>query len=90
MANTTTDFDVKSEKSAQPVTQRDVEEFLLNMRTLEMQKLILENLKTVEYQDNNAQIAGHLVPVSEGVKKALYDLGQVEPAESDNPYFSVQ
>lgn len=90
MANTTTDFDIKSEKSAQPATQRDVEDFLLNMRTLEMQKLILENLKTVEYQGDNAQIAGHQVPISEGVKKALHDLSQVEPSESDNPYFSFQ
>ena len=90
MANTTTDFDVNSEKSATQVTQRDVEDFLLSIRSLEMQKLILENLKNVEYQDNNAQIAGHQVPVSDGVKKALQDLSQVEPTESDNPYFSVQ
>lgn len=89
MANTTTDFDVNSEKSATQVTQRDVEDFLLSIRSLEMQKLILENLKNVEYQDNNAQIAGHQVPVSDGVKKALQDLSQVEPTESDNPYFSV-
>ena len=36
--------------------------------------MILEKLKAVEYKEDNVLIAGHLVPNTDGVKKALQDL----------------
>lgn len=50
--------------------------------------MILDKLKAVELQDDNVLIAGHLVPYTEGVKKALQDLAQVEANDSDLPQFS--
>jgi hypothetical protein len=36
-----------------------------------MQRMVLDKLKAVEYKDDNVFIAGHLVPNTEGVIKAL-------------------
>ena len=54
-----------------------------------MQQMILDKLKAVEFKDDNALIAGHLVPNTEGVKKALQDLAQVEASDNDLPQFSA-
>jgi len=51
--------------------------------------MILDKLKAVEFKDDNALIAGHLVPNTEGVKKALQDLAQVEASDNDLPQFSA-
>jgi hypothetical protein len=47
--------------------------------------MIIDKLKAVEYKDDNVLIAGHTVPNTDGVKKALHDLSQVEANDSDLP-----
>ena len=51
--------------------------------------MILDKLKAVELQDDNVSIAGHLVPYTEGVRKALQDLAQVDANDCDLPQFSA-
>jgi hypothetical protein len=45
----------------------------------------MTKLRAVEYKEDNVLIAGHIVPFSEGVRKALHDLSQVEVGDSELP-----
>lgn len=51
--------------------------------------MIVEKLKSAEVKEDNVSIAGHQLPYTEGVKKALHDLTSAEPADSDLPHFSA-